>query len=46
MRTALGRARDIHGAGPTILQSTGQGYAMYTRMGYRTVGRVEVFASR
>ncbi len=45
MRMSLERARESHGAARSILQSTEQGLPLYTRMGYRTVGRVLVFAS-
>ncbi len=45
IRTSLERARESHGLSRSILQSTEQGVALYTRMGYRRVGRVQVFAS-
>jgi len=45
MRHALEQARMEHGLSRTILQSTPQGFALYERMGYRTVTSVAVFCS-
>lgn len=45
MRHALDRARERYGVTRTILQSTAQGQALYTRMGYQTVTKIAVYAS-
>lgn len=45
MRYALDCAHREHGIEHTILQSTRAGYALYQRMGYRTVTNVAVYSS-
>jgi ribosomal protein S18 acetylase RimI-like enzyme len=45
MRAALDSARRQHGISRSVLQSTPAGFALYQRMGYRTVTRVSVYAS-
>lgn len=45
LRHALEQARQRCGVERTILQSTDDGFSLYERMGYRTVGRVGVYSS-
>ena len=45
VRHALDCARREHGIERSILQSTAAGYALYERMGYRTVASVAVYSS-
>jgi len=45
MRHALERAAEEFGISRTILQSTPAGFALYERMGYRTVTSVAVYSS-
>ena len=45
VRHALDTARSEHGIQRTILQSTKAGYALYERMGYRTVTNVSVYST-
>ena len=45
MRHALEAAQREHGVEPSLLQSTRAGYALYLRMGYRTVTNVAVYSS-
>jgi GNAT superfamily N-acetyltransferase len=45
MRHALALAREQHGAKPSILQSTAQGFELYRRMGYSVVTNVAVYTS-
>ncbi len=45
VRHALDAARREHGIERTILQSTKAGYALYGRMGYRTVTNVAVYST-
>jgi ribosomal protein S18 acetylase RimI-like enzyme len=45
MRHALALARDQHGALPSVLQSTAQGFELYRRMGYSVVTNVAVYTS-
>jgi GNAT superfamily N-acetyltransferase len=45
MRHALALAREQHGAKPSILQSTAQGFELYRRMGYSVVTDVAVYTS-
>lgn len=43
IRYALGKAREVTGNEATVLQSTAQGFSLYSRMGYRTVTRFGVY---
>ncbi len=45
MRQAVSEAQRRHGVERTLLQSTPAGYAMYERMGYRTVTKVAVYST-
>jgi ribosomal protein S18 acetylase RimI-like enzyme len=45
MRHALHVARQEHGVEQTVLQSTKAGYALYERMGYRTVTNIAVYST-
>jgi ribosomal protein S18 acetylase RimI-like enzyme len=45
MRHALALAREQHGALPSVLQSTAQGFELYRRMGYSVVTNVAVYTS-
>ena len=45
MRQAVAEAQREHGVERTLLQSTPAGYAMYQRMGFRTVTRVAVYST-
>ncbi|HLK49932.1 MAG TPA: GNAT family N-acetyltransferase [Bryobacteraceae bacterium] len=45
MRYALREAHREHGVERTVLQSTKAGYALYERMGYRTVTNVAVYST-
>jgi ribosomal protein S18 acetylase RimI-like enzyme len=45
MRHALAEAQRRHGIERSVLQSTPAGYALYERMGYRTVTSVTVYSS-
>ncbi len=45
MRHALLKARERHGIENVVLQSTPAGYALYERMGFRTVTSVAVYAA-
>ena len=45
MRHALDVARQEHGVERTVLQSTKAGYALYERMGYRTVTNIAVYST-
>lgn len=45
MRHALDVARQEYGIEQTVLQSTQAGYALYERMGYRTVTNIAVYST-
>lgn len=45
VRHALEEARKEHGVERTILQSTRAGYALYERMGYKTITNVAVYST-
>jgi GNAT superfamily N-acetyltransferase len=45
MRHALALPHEQHGAQPSILQSTAQGFELYRRMGYSVVTNVAVYTS-
>ena len=44
-RHALEKARNASGIECSVLQSTGSGHSLYTRMGYRTVTSITVYVS-
>ena len=45
VRYAIGQAGEHTGIARTVLQSTSFGYELYRKMGYKTVGQVQVFTS-